>query len=124
YCWGAVQGVGAVATPHAYDAAPVFVSLAVGSFHACALAADGTAYCWGDNEFGQLGDSTSVNRTNPTPVAGGLKFKSIAAGVAHTCGIVLNGALACWGTNLGGELGEKTAGKELVPRFVVLGVNP
>jgi alpha-tubulin suppressor-like RCC1 family protein len=124
YCWGAVQNVGTVVTPHAYDGAPVFVSLAVGGFHACALTGSGDAYCWGDNEFGQLGDSTTVNRTNPTPVAGGMKFKTISAGAAHTCGITTQGGLACWGTNVFGEIGDKTTVVRTIPRFIVLGVAP
>ncbi len=124
YCWGAVQGIGAVAVPHQYVGAPVFVSLAVGSGHACALTGDGSAYCWGNNQFGQLGDSTNVSRTDPTPVAGGLKFKSISTGVAHSCGLTTDGSLACWGDNLAGELGEKTVATRSVPRFVILGVTP
>jgi alpha-tubulin suppressor-like RCC1 family protein len=124
YCWGGLQGIGSVSSPHAYTGTPTFVSLAVGSVHACALAADGSAYCWGNNQFGQLGDSTTVSRTDPTPVAGGLKFKSIAAGVAHTCGIVIDGSMACWGLNLTGELGQKISTTQMVPRSVVLGVNP
>ena len=124
YCWGAVQGAGVSVSPHGYDGAPVFVSIAVGSFHACALTADGSAYCWGNNQFGQLGDSTNVSRSDPAPVSGGMKFKSIGAGVAHTCGITSDGSLACWGLNLAGEIGDKTAVTRLVPRFVILGVNP
>jgi alpha-tubulin suppressor-like RCC1 family protein len=88
------------------------------------LTADGSAYCWGNNQFGQLGDSTVVSRSDPTPVAGGLKFTSIAAGVAHTCGKTTDGSVACWGSNLGGELGDRTAAIRLVPHYVVLGVIP
>lgn len=124
YCWGGVQGVGTVSAPHGYDTAPVFVSLAVGSFHACALTGTGDAYCWGNNQFGQLGDSTTTSRTDPTPVNGGFKFKSISAGVGHTCGVTTDNSVACWGLNLAGELGDKTTVMRLVPRFVVLGVNP
>ena len=123
-CWGAVQGVGAISTPHEYVGAPVFVSLAVGSAHACALTADGSAYCWGNNQFGQLGDSTNVSRDDPTPVSGTLKFKSIFAGVAHTCGLSTDGSLACWGSNVDGELGDKASATRNVPRFVILGVTP
>jgi len=28
----------------------------------------GTAYCWGENRYGALGDGTGINRTAPTPV--------------------------------------------------------
>ncbi len=44
-----------------------FTSIAVGLEHMCALALDGSVFCWGDNEFGQLGDGTMVN--SPVPVA-------------------------------------------------------
>jgi alpha-tubulin suppressor-like RCC1 family protein len=120
---GAVQGIGNIASPHIYNTQP-FVSLAVGSFHACALTGTGDAYCWGNNQFGQVGDGTTVNKNDPTLVSGGLKFTSISAGVAHTCGITTDGAVACWGLNLAGELGDKTTVTQNVPRFVVLGVIP
>ena len=42
--------------------------LSAGSEHACALLDDGTAACWGNNQFGQLGDSTFIARTAPVPV--------------------------------------------------------
>ena len=44
-----------------------FTSIAVGLEHMCALALDGSVFCWGDNEFGGLGDGTMVN--SPVPVA-------------------------------------------------------
>ena len=43
--------------------------LAVGGFHACAVLEDGSVSCWGDNDYGQLGDGTMENRAEPTPVA-------------------------------------------------------
>ncbi|WP_440682694.1 hypothetical protein [Cysteiniphilum halobium] len=33
--------------------------------HACALATNDKAYCWGDNNYGQLGDGTKVDRYTP-----------------------------------------------------------
>jgi alpha-tubulin suppressor-like RCC1 family protein len=96
----------------------------VGSFHACALTGDGQAYCWGNNQFGQLGDSSVVSKSFPTAVVGGLHFTSIAAGVAHTCGTTSDGSVACWGSNLAGELGDKNAAIRITPRYVVLGVTP
>jgi alpha-tubulin suppressor-like RCC1 family protein len=101
-----------------------FVSIASGSAHTCALTLDRTALCWGNNQFGQLGDSSVVSRTDPTPVAGGLRFTSISAGVAHTCGKTNDGSVACWGSNVRGELGDKNAAIRLIPRYVVLGVTP
>jgi alpha-tubulin suppressor-like RCC1 family protein len=108
-------------------ATPVFTSLTVGGFHACALTADGSPYCWGANQFGQLGDSTQTSRTTPTPVAGGLKFKSLSAGFFHTCGQTTDGSVMCWGLNSAGELGDKPSVSgpfRTTPRYIVLGVTP
>lgn len=127
YCWGNIPGVnGQQTTPTTFTSSsvPVFTSLTVGGAHACALTGVGAAYCWGDNSAGQLGDSTTVRRTSPTAVAGGLKFSSLSAGYAHTCGRTSEGSVACWGLNRAGELGDSTSAFRLTPRFIVIKVEP
>ena len=125
YCWGNLgTGSTITTTPRTYATAPTFTSLTVGGFHSCALTADGTAYCWGNNTQGQLGDSTTVERPNPTAVATTLKFKGISAGYGHTCGSTLDGSVACWGLNRAGELGDSTAANRVQPRFLVTAVKP
>ncbi|HEV8411179.1 MAG TPA: hypothetical protein VGQ30_11775, partial [Gemmatimonadaceae bacterium] len=52
----------------------LFTSIAAGTFHTCALTTDQTAFCWGANGFGTLGDGTTTQRLSPTAVAGGLTF--------------------------------------------------
>jgi alpha-tubulin suppressor-like RCC1 family protein len=125
YCWGGISGVPQL-TPITYTGAPAFTSLTVGGAHACALTADATAYCWGMNNFGQLGDSSTTRRNSPTRVAGDLRFTQISAGFLHTCGLTTNGAVACWGNNRSGELGEPptSAAFRTKPRHVILGVTP
>jgi len=125
YCWGSVAGVNQnQTTPFAYASAPTFTSLSVGGTHACALTADGTAYCWGGNNAGQVGDSTTTVRAAPTKVAGGFKFVSISAGDIHTCGRLVDNSVLCWGLNRFGELGDSKASFRVSPRYIVLGVNP
>jgi alpha-tubulin suppressor-like RCC1 family protein len=130
YCWGYVSSATPKQlTPQLYTTTATFTSLSVGRVHACALTADGSAYCWGANDSGQLGDSTTTERTTPTSVAGILKFKAIAAGFRHTCAISASsdaeqdGKVACWGTNDVGELGVTTVKSRLAPRLLVLGIK-
>jgi len=68
-----------------------------------------------------------TTRADPTPVAGGVKFKSLTAGFFQTCGQTADGSVMCWGLNSAGELGEKnsiTGPFRVTPRYIVLGVTP
>lgn len=105
YCWGAsitatqsaTQGVSAVTTPTAVGGGLTFTQLAGGiAAHKCGLVGT-TAYCWGPNDAGQLGDSSRTDRAAPTLVAGGLAFTQIATGGHTTCALTATGALYCWG---------------------------
>src|SRR6185436_13349761 len=44
--------------------------------HTCALKANGEAWCWGQGDFGRLGNGTLVQQNSPTLVGGGIKFIS------------------------------------------------
>jgi alpha-tubulin suppressor-like RCC1 family protein len=91
------------------------VVLDAGAGHACAVALDGRAFCWGRNDQGQLGDGTLSDRRTPTAVLGGLTFVAIAAGDFHTCGITTLGQAYCWGLNQFGALGDGSQTRRLTP---------
>jgi len=105
YCWGQ-NDLGQLGDGTNHDAnTPVRVvgaqrfthlSTALGS-HNCALAADSTAWCWGFNGYGELGNGSKTNSSRPVPVTGGLKFVSISTGRFHTCGVTRDSAAWCWG---------------------------
>ena len=115
YCWGddsAGQLGGRVPSSAGLSAVPVsvaggitFKALTLGGRHTCGLDADGEAFCWGDNQFGQLGNGSSESAAEPVPVIGGLNFSSLEAGAIHTCGLTASGTAYCWGYNRWGQIG-------------------
>lgn len=75
----------------------VFKSLSVGYYHACSIDTNNSLYCWGDNEYGQLG-VRDIERSN-VPVKVGENFKQVSAGGEHTCAVTLTNKGYCWGRN-------------------------
>jgi alpha-tubulin suppressor-like RCC1 family protein len=87
-----------------------------GRDHACGLDGGGQAYCWGRNNFGQLGDSSAASTTVPVSVyQPGLAFDRITGGGAHSCALTSAGAAYCWGANADGRLGDGTTVLPLRP---------
>jgi alpha-tubulin suppressor-like RCC1 family protein len=37
----------------------------LGWYHSCLLLSNGMAACWGSNQYGQLGDGTTIDRLTP-----------------------------------------------------------
>ena len=91
-------------------------AIAAGYDHACALTTGRAVFCWGANEHGELGDSSTEMRLTPVPVAGlGGGVAAIAAGQAHTCAVTMAGGVLCWGWNASGQLGDETTADHVVP---------
>ena len=108
----------------------IFASIVAGLYHTCGLRSDGAAYCWGGNEFGQLGDSSRTSRTTPVAVVGGHVFNTLVAGSEHICGLTSTGAAYCWGRGGFGQLGNGYLNHSAIPvavsggTFASLGSGP
>jgi len=109
-------------TPIAVSGGLRFLAINAGTRHTCALAPDSTAYCWGRNDTGQLGNGTSADTAQPVVVAGGVKFKAVTLGFSHSCGLTAAGDAYCWGDNTWGQLGDTTRSQSPIPVRVVGGV--
>ena len=76
---------------------------------------DGNAYCWGQNDWGELGDSSQVDRTIPTIIPGLNGIIGIDNGEAHTCALNSQGGVVCWGHGWAGQLGDGISGHSFTP---------
>ncbi|AKV01363.1 BNR repeat domain protein [Labilithrix luteola] len=133
-CWGNnAQGQLGAPTNISISTKPVDVTnlsgpvkqIAMGVSHACALLVSGEVQCWGDNQYGQLGDGSTTNRPRAVPVSGLSGVLEVTAGGSATCARLGAGAVKCWGGNGLGQVGDGSGvAKVLVPSGVVgLGSN-
>jgi alpha-tubulin suppressor-like RCC1 family protein len=117
------------------------VELALGLNHTCARLTDGAVWCWGSNEFGQLGSvapnaqctvpndsrDTRMVACSATPVRVGSlgAVERIWTGMRanHTCARGRDGALRCWGDNHRGQLGDGTLASSITPRVALVGAR-
>ncbi len=114
FCWGTNAwgqlGAGSIVSgsyiPLRVEGGHLFVDIATGSDHSCAIDAAGKAFCWGHNDWRQLGTGNSTASSVPVAVATSLTFRSIAAGSGAVCGVATSGSTYCWGANSIGQLGD------------------
>jgi alpha-tubulin suppressor-like RCC1 family protein len=126
YCWGSgadgALGDGSTAdssVPVPVDTGGVLagkkiVQLSVGADGGCVLDSAGGAYCWGDNDFGELGDGGTSYSSVAVPVdtrgvLAGQFITQISAGFQDTCALTRAGRAYCWGDDAFGELGDNGA---------------
>ena len=90
-------------------------SFASGGDHTVALRVDRTAWTWGRNANGQLGDGSWTNENVPTRVAMLRDIVSVAAGDAHSLAVRADGTVWAWGWNANGQLGNGTTTDQPTP---------
>lgn len=101
--------VGSVKAQPSPSDSPHLVSISAGSAHYCALDDAGTIYCWGDGQWGQLGNgSTASSPDRAVRVASFQQFKQVVAGATQTCALTAGGYPYCWGADVSGVMGDAT----------------
>ena len=95
-------------------------ALFAGSGHNCAISRGNTAYCWGDNTYGQLGNNSTTDSSVPvavstTGVLSGKTIKTLRLGFRHTCAIASDDKVYCWGYGTSGQLGNSSIVSSSVP---------
>jgi alpha-tubulin suppressor-like RCC1 family protein len=85
---------------------------------AYALRDDGTVWAWGANQYGQLGDGTTIDRPNPVPVLSLRRVQSIAAGFYCAFAMQEGGKVWAWGYNGNGLLGDGSETDRNVPVLI------
>ncbi|CAM9484513.1 unnamed protein product, partial [Ectocarpus fasciculatus] len=90
-------------------------ALAVGTDHACVLLDDATVKCFGQNNYGQLGQGDTDDRGQSAGTMGdslpavnlgtGATVVAMSAGSDHTCAVLTDGSVKCFGRNNKGQLG-------------------
>jgi alpha-tubulin suppressor-like RCC1 family protein len=99
-----------------------WVQLSGGSSHTVGLRSNGTAWAWGNNGSGRLGDNTTVSKRSPVSVVGGfVDWVQLSAGGDHTVGLRSNGTVWTWGSGTNGRLGDSTTVAKSSPVSVAFG---
>ena len=80
--------------------------ITAGVYHACAVDFESNVWCWGDDQYGQLGPNGNISDPNPQPVnvelsnqIGATAVRTIVAGSSHSCALLSNNEVWCWGGN-------------------------
>jgi alpha-tubulin suppressor-like RCC1 family protein len=129
WCWGSNQfGQLGTGSPERTERLPARVAglkdaIAVGAgwYFTCALTDRGTVSCWGNNQYGSLGNGAtgSLPRSTPVDVVGLSNVQQLAVGGGHACVRTAESAVKCWGTNNYGQLGDGTQEDRSTPVDVI-----
>jgi alpha-tubulin suppressor-like RCC1 family protein len=102
-------------TPVAVVGLSGVTAVTAGNDFSCALTTGGSPSCWGDNEYGQLGNGSTVGALTPVPIKGIPTASAITAGGYFACVTLPSVAVQCWGTDTSGELGDGATTQSAIP---------
>lgn len=130
YCWGSdkygelgnVATAGSATSPVAIDGSHSWLQLSAGAQSSCGVTTSGELWCWGDNDFGQLGfDNGSADQDAPGRVGSESDWSQVSVGYTGACAVKGTGALYCLGMNSRGQLGTGNTTSTTAPVAVGTG---
>ena len=86
-------------TPSELTATSGFIAVSAGTNHVLAIKSNGTAWAWGSNSNGQLGDGTTTTRTSPVQVNTLTNVIAVSAGQYHSLALKSDGTVWAWGSD-------------------------
>jgi alpha-tubulin suppressor-like RCC1 family protein len=117
YCWGSdnYDQLGIPGYLSYYSPSPllipsgskVWAQASAGTYTSCGRTTAGVAYCWGDNNYGTIGNGTTTSTPNATAVtSSGQVWAQLVGGSYFNCGRTIANVAWCWGDDSYGELGD------------------
>ena len=101
------------ASTQALESVPT--AIAAGYYNTCTVLASGKVQCWGDNQYGQLGNGTTTQSASPVMVSGISTATAITTDYYSSCALLADGQVKCWGLNQYGQLGNNSTAQSTVP---------
>ena len=135
WCWGSNQyaqiGIGeagpGISIPTQVPGIENAIAIALGDYHSCALLSDRTVWCWGWNNFGQVGNENTGDEAiivQPQRINGLSDIVQLEVGGNHSCALTQSAEAVCWGDNFNGQLGNGSADESFrVSPVIVSGGN-
>jgi len=105
------------------------IQVSLGGAHSSALTSSGRLFTWGDNEYGQLGDETTIQRNTPIDITASFNLNEdetiiqVSLGGAHSSALTSTGRLFTWGDNEYGQLGDETTIQRNTPTDITASFN-
>lgn len=94
---------------------PKWVNISTSTNFSCGVEMSGKIYCWGENNNGQLGDTTLFDRGYPAPINTNQTFSKVKTGMNSACGLTPTGEVYCWGEGIYGQLGQGNTSGSTAP---------